>query len=254
MKHNGWNIGYELQKKWFMSQANEDYSMKIDLADTVKFGYFLKYERFKVFVNTIINDKIWLTENAKKEIVKQINIWVVDGKIKLPTNIFEFVKFGTNSTKFVLDEKDGLIPEFDKYHIQHKIYDESILESPIDDMFCSLGSFQIKIIIFCKIHFDNTKYVISLEKVGLYIEDKFDFNGFQPLGFWSPFNSEAKKIPTGTSYYYISNGVYRDYRTLTKMGSDFHLFSDVHYISDNSSFLTDYTTDNVSGKKILKYG
>jgi hypothetical protein len=256
MKQNGWNIGYELQKKWFTAESNDDYSKQIDISNLISFNYFLKFKRFKDFLDNIISQKLWLTDGAKKEIVKQINIWIVEGRLKLPTTTMEFSTFGSNSLKIVFDSSGRRIPEFDKYHIQHKVYEESIIGSPIDDLFCALGDFQIKMIIFCKIYFDINKYTISLIKVGFYINDKFDFKGFQPLGFWSPSEKAARKIPltaTVSSYYYVSNGLYRDYRELTKMGSDFHLFSDLYFINDNSNFQVDYTTDCLTGKKILKH-
>lgn len=77
-----------------------------------------------------------------------------------------------------------------------------------------------------------------------------EFNGFQPLGAWSrsgveaplalylpdmPFLEALGIEEVNDNFYYVSNRLFRKYRTMTKKGGDYWLFSDVHWESCKAS-------------------
>lgn len=63
-------------------------------------------------------------------------------------------------------------------------------------------------------------YELTIEQVGIYIRDSYDFNGFQILGPW-----EIRDHAPRTCV--VTNGDFRDWRQANGRGGDFLLFSDI---------------------------
>jgi hypothetical protein len=89
---------------------------------------------------------------------------------------------------------------------------------------------------------------VTINEVGVYVYDTFDFNGEQPLGFWNvdseavrlymPKEDYARKIPdistdplywTGMGYVEVTNQTFRRYREVVQNGLDLHLYSEVKF-------------------------
>ena len=71
-------------------------------------------------------------------------------------------------------------------------------------------------------------FIFTFEKLGIFIGDSFDFQGFQPLGYWR--NPDFVSVNPFTDSYYVANSDYRDYRRATGRGGDFSIFSKVRWI------------------------
>ena len=89
----------------------------------------------------------------------------------------------------------------------------------------------------------KARYKVTLDKVGIYVQDSYDFNdkdpnagdfSSQPLGFW---DCEEQKTP-GLGAYYVTNRDFRDWRDQygNGKGGDFLVFSDIKVISVSDSF------------------
>lgn len=173
--------------------------------------------------------------------------------MKLPENmLMQGVSFGNNN-KNIAFKTNNRVPEFETFYIQSRPFSQSSLD-PLDDLYATLGDFNIRLLVFGIINFTQfNQYSISINKVGFYIEDKFDYEGFQHLGFWNPANNQVNKVdPGNTKFYQITNGSYREYRDKTSMGGNFRLFSDILYINTNDSFQLDYYQDFLIKKRLLK--
>jgi hypothetical protein len=79
------------------------------------------------------------------------------------------------------------------------------------ELFAGVGGFRLGLEGWNGKSASSGKYLISINKVDCYIQDKFDFEGFQPLGFWSPATNKLSKVDLNKQYYYVTNGSYMDY-------------------------------------------
>jgi len=61
----------------------------------------------------------------------------------------------------------------------------------------------------------SLKLQVTIEEVGVYVKDSFDFNGSQFLGWWGPAN-----VP-------INNSDFQRWRAENHTGGDFIVYSDV---------------------------
>src|SRR5690606_6791081 len=122
----------------------------------------------------------------------------------LPETILNILNFG-NSSKQLVRKGNYTVPIYENEYIQHANYVEDTLTAPIDDMFCCLGDFNIHITIYGSIYYTTSdNYLVSIKKIGLHIQDNFDFTGTGIsgfLGFWSPYHNKVNKIdPENNSY------------------------------------------------------
>ena len=89
---------------------------------------------------------------------------------------------------------------------------------------------------------------VTIDHVGVFVRDSFDFNGDRDLGYWGRLDValppkwivqdistgvisllggvDVERAPPGVEFA-MSNSVYRRYRRETGMGADFVIYSDV---------------------------
>src|SRR5262249_51732385 len=79
----------------------------------------------------------------------------------------------------------------------------------------------------------GSDWLVTVERVGIYVCDSFDFNDLhvypEPLGFWDETTKTVSK--SGNPFNLVTNGDYRDFRKNTGKGGDLMVFSDVKIIS-----------------------
>jgi LysM repeat protein len=107
----------------------------------------------------------------------------------------------------------------------------SMTSDPLDDLFGALGDFNLRFVADGRAEPQGgTDWLVTVERVGVYIQDSFDFNGHQPLGFWNETKNEVSKTP-GFGFDLVDNGDYRDWRDSHGKGGDFIVFSDIKIIT-----------------------
>ncbi|OLS60852.1 DUF6402 family protein [Pseudomonas putida] len=124
------------------------------------------------------------------------------------------------------------------------------LSDPLDDMYGALGQAIVKVCVsgraFVEQEPGNQRSIgyFQVERLGFYIRDHYDFNGFQFLGIWTQDQilnrSELIEVATGgsapifelgdTAFASVTNGDFRKYRDKVGMGGDFLLYSDVLWV------------------------
>jgi hypothetical protein len=120
----------------------------------------------------------------------------------------------------------------DPEHYQGKPVSSSLLSDPLDDLFGALGDYNLRFVAEGQAEpLGGTDWLVTVERVGIYIEDSFDFNGFQPLGFWNETKNQVSKSP-GFGFDLVTNGDYRAWRAAHGSGGDFLVFSDVKIIAE----------------------
>lgn len=251
MEHMGWNIGAKTQHKWFTTPpCNKPYQY-FDIANIIKFDDVLKYPTIKEFYNKLIEDKVWFTFEAQKQLVNEIRKMLIAGHASLPNNIIKESHFGNFEDKLIMSffSKKRIL-QIDEYYIQYRGYIQPNLLNVIfssnragivNELYASLGDFRIRMAVMGSIEFVNSEYYkINIKKVAFYIIDSFDFadNNFfsQPLGLWDIVNKKIVLDINIRNAHYITNSDYNNYRKDTNVGRDYIIYSDIKEISTSDSF------------------
>jgi len=112
----------------------------------------------------------------------------------------------------------------------------------IDDFYAAIGTGSIKIAVAGDaVPAARARIRLSIDEIGLYLRDTYDFIGDQPLGRWGPdgmtrFALLAPDVPIAadevpgyyTPYFNVNNAVFNRYRQRFGKGGDYVIFSDVH--------------------------
>jgi hypothetical protein len=115
----------------------------------------------------------------------------------------------------------------DRDYIRHNSRAVGALSDPLDDMFAALHSFNFRVAVSGGVApASNGAWLVTISEVGVYVQDSYDFEGFQPLGTWDTKTNSVSKTPLGAGTS-VGNDDFREWRTSTGMGGDFVVFSDV---------------------------
>jgi hypothetical protein len=195
MTANGWTNGAALMNRWFNAPAAVAPG-SVQLADTktITMNWVLGFPRAKTVYDDLINNK--LTDKAAIAVIKK-----------------KYGKTVGNFGDFTLP-----VPILQKDNIQHEQVD---IPSKVDDMFCALGHFSI----YVMVKGVATNDAINITDIGLCVMDSYDFNGFQPLGFWNNLTNYGGFDPLDGTY--VSNASFRAYRKKSGMGGDYLVYSDL---------------------------
>jgi hypothetical protein len=269
MDKKGWKVASALMRKWFDSPAytisQEEKGGKTDsrkyqshLVDitTIKMSWVLSFTRIKQEHDKIFGSKGFFSSTpaeyekpaARNELIKKLfHAGKFTDKIESFGNLQDSV--------LNINEKDQFqIHQIGDWLFQTKAYGkaaikETFLSDPdLDDLWGALADFLIKIAgqgtVTPKTKIVATGlqsvaiveyYDVSVEKVGTYIRDTYDFNGNQYLGHWSKTSAPYARLYTaGASrgdcpddFLEINNERFRAHRAKTGKGGDILIFSDI---------------------------
>ena len=119
----------------------------------------------------------------------------------------------------------------------------------VDDFYAAIGKGTMKLAVSAvAIPLPNNRWRLTIDEIGTYLRDTYDFNGDQPLGVWSrsgftrydPFAYtivvDPQLAPEGSenSNFAVSNAAFRGYRRYYHRGGDYVVFSDVrrHHLAN----------------------
>ncbi len=197
MRSKGWNNGARLMEEWFAAPANADPSKGTPDTTTIRMDtWVLTFPRAKEVYDGMLSEKIYCNDPAKRLIVKKLK---TEGKLGTARNSFQVIS----------NERSV-----------------GSLDDPLDDMFAALAKFTFQILVKGFVAPKSpSEHVVTIEEVGVYVQDSYDFNGPQNLGNWDPTTNFVSKNPfdKGT---WVTNGDFRDWRDTHGKGGDFLVFSD----------------------------
>jgi hypothetical protein len=211
-----WGNAARLQDIWFGNPAATAPTYALPDTSTIKMdSWLLTFERAKkTYDHEIVAMEYWKTPMAEASLRSKIEKrGILSGGP---------VRFGDLGRPVEVQD-----PE----HYQGMGVSASMRSDPLDDLFGSLGDYNLRFVAEGRAEpLGGTDWLITVERVGIYVQDSFDFNGHQPLGFWNETTKEVSKTP-GFGFDLVDNGDYRDWRTANGMGGDFIVFSDVKIIA-----------------------
>jgi hypothetical protein len=121
------------------------------------------------------------------------------------------------------------------------------LTDTIDDFYGAIGRCFVQLAVVGHVHRDNFSELFIIDKVGLYLKDRYEFNGLQFLGCWTKSKALGKaemlsRLSAVTSsvgarilkvnepVFHVFNHHFREYREKHGKGGDFVIYSDVKWL------------------------
>ncbi len=228
---SSWEAGAKLMEKWFKGKSfalkgkaedshdylNLPYDDSIITLDWVK-----KYKRGLASYNKISNkqNKLWVTNNAKKIIVKYLK----NDKILSYNNeciSFNFIKENAHKSN--------------EYTSQYVAIRQGDL-SNLDGFIAALANSELRLSVNGYVtptyNIMHIGWKVTITEVAIYLRDSYDFTDdskkwfSQPLGIWNPSsNFVSGKKADITEGYFVNNSDFRKWRNRHKKGGDFLVFS-----------------------------
>lgn len=214
MRSKGWIKGATLMENWFIgAPAVKPTHGKIDNTNITSswLNGFIKYRNK---IDQMLKTKVYMTKEAKSK----IRTTLFAQGLHTPGSTFNLnldpSTFNSKGLQIHLDslETAGIMDD-------------------LNDMSAALGAFNIKVGVEGKVVKKaiptvpmQSKVVVMIEKVGFYAKDWFDFNDFQPLGYWNVCTDDVGKTPGGEREL-VTNGDFRDWRAANGFGQDAFIIS-----------------------------
>ena len=222
MHDKGWCNGERLMQIWFERPPNAVPKAGAPETATIRLdSWALTFSRCREAYEGIIRNRAWRCPEARKN----LGHWLANNR-KLSQ---QRICFGDLNRPVSALDRDFI------YQVP-----VGSLTDPLDDMFAALGKFNLRIVLAGSISGltipspvnRTSRYQVQIDRVGVYIYDSYDFNGFQLLGFWSELCRDVARGPTG-DYEAVYNSTFREWREKNKKGGDFLVFSDLKVIPLN---------------------
>ncbi|MCG8518672.1 MAG: DUF6402 family protein [Pseudomonadales bacterium] len=231
MDKNNWPVGAALMRKWFSGKSNNIPAAGTPSLTDVKMDWLLSYSRAKSVYDGILSEKIWINEEAKKEIIQMLK------RKSLLSNTER--SFGTPKIP---------LPNVDRDYIQFRpvggILDMAF--GDMDDLRAALANFVFRIVVIGKVvptlndrRLPTGEYRVTISEVGIYARDSYDFideaGDDQPLGNWD-FDDDSVGRTFLNGGVDVHNSDFRVWRAKNNKGGDFLVYSDIRYTRTNDSF------------------
>jgi hypothetical protein len=242
MRVENWQVGARLMDKWLAAPAYQ-------MPDAVKRGrvpaprqaidtgsvtlaWALRVPRVAAAHSTLLST--WSTGERRarsiEQIVAQFRRWIATGGV----DVRRPFRFGDLSRP---------VPEVDQRCAINREIVTSNWHGTVDDFYAAFGNALVRLAVSGLVTPVDGGWRIVVDQVGTYLRDSYDFNGDQPLGSWgrSGFSRvavlaaeiavDAREAESfwrrGVSYFTVSNGSFRRFRTRTGRGGDYMIFSDL---------------------------
>lgn len=213
MRAKGWNNGAALMDEWFAGAPNDKPDQGSPDTTTIKMDqWVLTFARAKEVFDAMVREKVWMNDAAKQALKLVLRRKGLLGPV--------ISRFGNLSAPAAMVHPDQI--NFRVVGAGMAVY-----LAPLDDMYAALGRFAI----YCAAQgqvspLGPKQHQISIDGVGFYVRDSYDFNGDQDLGHWNFSTGDVGKLPSFGSDN-VTNQNFRDWRTRNKKGGDFFVFSDI---------------------------
>ena len=198
MRYEHWDQGAELLETWFGRAPATKPKYSSPVTDLIKMDWVLKFSRARSVFDQIIKDRIWINTKSQERMELFFSGIPLDGQAHA---IGDLSKPATT---------------VDQQWINSRPVSSTL---SLDALTAALGGFELHVAIAGKATRRQAsgfqELVITVEEVGIYVWDSFDFEGDQFLGMW------------GYRDTLVYNSDFREWRIKNNAGGDFLIFSDI---------------------------
>ena len=209
MRRNGWANGARLMDIWFSrAPAVMPKYGPPDTATIRMDTWELTFARARAVYDAIMSDRIWANTAAQARIATVLRARGL---------------LGTAPNRF--DDTAGSPDGVHDRHVNFRTVAQTNIMS-IDDMDAALANFAFYVVIGGNAAPESGRHRVTIETVGVYVLDSYDFNGDQDLGYWNESTNEASTWNplVGDN---VTNATFRSWRAAHGRGGDFQVFSDI---------------------------
>jgi hypothetical protein len=200
MEWERWNQAAELLETWFERPPATAPKYSAPVTKIIKMDWVLQFARAKAVYDEIIKEKIWTNGASQKRMA-------------------EILKKKPRAAGQLWGDLSKPVTEVDEEWINAR---PVVSGWSVDALTGALGAFELQVAIAGKVRsIGGGEFEVSIEEVGIYVKDSFDFNGDQFLGVWG-----YRDDP-------IHNSDFRKWRADNHLGGDFMVFSDVKRVRLN---------------------
>lgn len=242
MRAQGWTRGATLMSKWLAGPpAIVPHYASTDTS-TIRMRWVLGYRRPRELYDSIFDDQIWANEAARGLLRKRLVRWgklgssrqTFDQTMRPPSILeSEYINYRSygggysgysgyyGSSGY---SSSGYSGSVDRVQAANNASGQA---TGLSDLVAALGAFNFRVVLAGSVTPTSSgQYQVEVTKVGVYLRDSFDFEGFQFLGFWDDSDNSVSAFNpfSGTAVY---NSTFRDYRSQNNNGGDMLVFSDV---------------------------
>ena len=236
MRAQGWHKGATLMDQWFNRSATQQPKYSATDNSTITVDWVLGYTKPKELYDSIFNERIWANAPARALIQKRLTAQGLIGKFQhsfdqtvKPAESLESEYINTRPYGGGYSGYSG--SGYSGSGSSGTSGDSSNLSSAtiyggLNDLIAAIGAFTFRVVVAGSVTPKSGGQEVTITKVGVYIRDSYDFDGFQFLGFWDDSDNTVSAVNpfTGDSVY---NSSFRDYRDTNKVGGDYMIFSNV---------------------------
>lgn len=137
-----------------------------------------------------------------------------------------------NAATYRISDLSQPAPDLDEDYINYRTVGESgysLLNPTFDDLTAALGLFVFRVAVGGTVTRRGdglwAPHEVTIDEVGVYVRDSYDFEGEQNLGNWDETNLAVRGL--GGSGTPVTNKNFHRWREETSKGGDFLVFSDV---------------------------
>lgn len=217
MRKKQWNEGARIMEAWFAraSAVKPAYSSPPHL---VTMEWALKFSAAKDAYNAVFNDRIWANEAARQEVRRWLQRQNLLNTSK--NNFGDLSKTGEQLENDYVNYK--AVKGYLYYYYDYYYY------SGMNDLTATLGRFVFRVAIAGTVEpvANSSNYSVTVNEVGVYIRDTYDFEGDQSLGYWDA-DDDSVSYLNPLSGDHVTNESFRNWRSANNRGGDFLVYSDV---------------------------
>lgn len=241
MAANGWRVASWLQTVWVGGAANQLVGAARDgrgntgplRVVNVSIDWALAYERAAAAYRALVRPEVYASEEVQETLLNQLDA-LFD---RQGGSILRFGRLTSPTT-----DPRARARELEEDYVTHRTLGKwAAYRAGVDELNAALGRFTMYAVPAGWAVRDGRRIRVTIERVGVYLRDSYDFNGEQGLGQWrtpagvaAPWESPGDgdiaggRLPRCSGQWVaLSNWAYRTYRERTGLGEDFLVYSDV---------------------------
>lgn len=233
MRSKGWVSGAGLMETWFSRRAATAPHYSAPVTSIITMGWALGFRRAREVYDQMITDRVWANAAAQRLLGDRLRRQGLLGTTVQPFgNLGRPVELlDAEHVNYRAVGGGGYYGYSESYYGSYYGY-YYYYDSGLDDMTAALGRFVFRVAVAGTVGpaSGRSGHEVVINDIGIYLQDSYDFEGFQFLGFWDDSDNSVSVLNpfSGTGVY---NSDFRDHRRDTGWGGDFLVYSNVSRMS-----------------------